>query len=852
MAGPGGGLAPPPGQAHAHPSQHARPQAYLGAPAPIGGVGSSLPDIDQPLADRYVALHLHNQGPGGGGGVLDPATLPRPTVDEARVADRPECYPPGMTAGEQCPARFMRLTVNAAPSSTSVLSKSGLPFGAVLQPLAPCRLPADVEVPVITFGGGGVVRCRRCRTYVNPFVQWLDAGRRWKCNLCFLANDVTQDYYAPLDDLGRRTDAAQRPELCSGAVEFVASADYMVRPPQPPVFVFLIDVSYHAVSTGMVATVARTVRAALDALPGDVRTQVSVICFDSAVHFFNLAPHLSQPQLITVADISDIFLPLPDDLLVNLQDSKLLVEALLDRLPAMFAATQNLDSALGPALKSAFQLMQHVGGKLHTFVTALPSVGEAKLRNREDARGAPAGGRPASAQPKSNAAGAVNGLLLAEEGFYKKLAVECSRQQVCVDVWLFGAAYCDCVTIGQLAKHTGGSVTHMPAFSAPRDGEALARELTHNLTREQGWEAVMRVRCSQGLKITAFHGHFFVRGTDLLALPNVDADKAFTIELGLETNQLTSTHVALQAALLYTTSSGERRIRVHTLSIPVVGAIVDLHRHADVEAVATLFAKLAAEAALQGRLDEARALLQAKTVECLQAFRSVCPQEARTSACVLLPERLRLLPLLTLGLLKSTAFKPDADLRSDERSAALMRCEFSPCHTLVAMAHPRLMPLLIELKPPLGQRLQAPGGGGLEGFAVLPPLLPLVAERTIANPQGAFLLEDGQRLLLWLGRATPPAFLQDVFGRPSLDGLDPLTLAIAPKEHSQAAATVHAILAALHAERPGSLAQLRVVRQGSPEELLVSRCMVEDRSAQMLSYEEFLIQCHRSVIAKIS
>jgi hypothetical protein len=41
----------------------------------------------------------------------------------------------------------------------------------------------------------------------------------------------------------------------------------------------------------------------------------------------------------------------------------------------------------------------------------------------------------------------------------------------------------------------------------------------HNLTRTTGWEAVMRIRCSKGLRISAFHGHFFIRSTDLLALP---------------------------------------------------------------------------------------------------------------------------------------------------------------------------------------------------------------------------------------------------------------------------------------------------------------------------------------------
>jgi len=98
------------------------------------------------------------------------------------------------------------------------------------------------------------------------------------------------------------------------------------------------------------------------------------------------------------------------------------------------------------------------------------------------------------------------------------------------------------------------------------------------------------------------------------------------------------------------------------------------------------------------------------------------------------------------------------DVRSDERSAALAELECAPVHVVVSSAHPRLMPLLIELRPPLGQP-------GPNGHPILPPLLPLVAERTLANAQGAFLLEDGRQLLLWIGRAAPPAFLLDVFAR---------------------------------------------------------------------------------------
>lgn len=42
-----------------------------------------------------------------------------------------------------------------------------------------------------------------------------------------------------------------RAELNHAVVEFVAPTEYMVRPPQPAVYIFLIDVSHSAVQSGM-------------------------------------------------------------------------------------------------------------------------------------------------------------------------------------------------------------------------------------------------------------------------------------------------------------------------------------------------------------------------------------------------------------------------------------------------------------------------------------------------------------------------------------------------------------------------------------------------------------------------
>lgn len=60
---------------------------------------------------------------------------------------------------------------------------------------------------------------------------------------------------------------------------------------------------------------------------------------------------------MVVSDLDDIFIPLPDDLLVNLSESREVVETFLDSLPSMFENNINVESAFGPALKAAFMVM---------------------------------------------------------------------------------------------------------------------------------------------------------------------------------------------------------------------------------------------------------------------------------------------------------------------------------------------------------------------------------------------------------------------------------------------------------------------------------------------------------------
>jgi protein transport protein SEC24 len=146
-----------------------------------------------------------------------------------------------------------------------------------------------------------------------------------------------------------------------------------------------------------------------------------------------------------------------------------------------------------------------------------------------------------------------------------------------------------------VSKYSGGEVKYYREFHLehfPEQADRFSYDFKRYLTRKIGFEAVMRIRCTRGLSIHTFHGNFFVRSTDLLALPNVNPDAGYGMQVSIEDSLTDTATVCFQAALLYTSSKGERRIRIHTYCLPVTANINEIINGADQEAIVCLVAKM--------------------------------------------------------------------------------------------------------------------------------------------------------------------------------------------------------------------------------------------------------------------
>uniref|UniRef100_A0A8C1VCX1 SEC24 homolog A, COPII coat complex component n=1 Tax=Cyprinus carpio TaxID=7962 RepID=A0A8C1VCX1_CYPCA len=671
-----------------------------------------------------------------------------------------------------------------------------------------------IQLPVVT--SSNIVRCRSCRTYINPFVTFVDA-RRWKCNLCHRVNDVPEEFmYNPVS----RSYGAphKRPEVQSATIEFIAPSEYMLRPPQPAVYLFVLDVSHNAVETGYLDVVCQTLLDSLDSLPGDARTKIGFITFDSNIHFYNMQEGLSQPQMLIVSDIDDVFVPTPDSLLVNLKECREVSECdLLASLPQMFGQTMETQSALGPALQAAFKLLSPTGGRMSVFQTQLPTLGIGALKPREEP----------SAKDVQHLSPATD--------FYKKLALDCSGHHVAVDLFLLSAQYSDLSSLGCISRYSAGSIYFYPSYHKqhnPPQTERLQKDLKRYLTRKIGFEAVMRIRCTKGLSIHTFHGNFFVRSTDLLSLANVNPDAGFAVQMNIEENLLDLQTVSFQAALLYTSSKGERRIRVHTLCLPVASSLSDIFAGADVQAITALLASMAVDRCVTASLSDARDALINAAIDSLASYRSsvlTVPQPG-----LLTPACLRLLPLYILALLKHKAFRTSGG-RLDERVFAMFQLKQQPLAFLLMMVHPGLYRV---------DQLTDEGALNINDRTIPQPIaLQLSVEKL--SRDAAFLMDCGTVMYLWVGRNCSPVFLTQVLGVETYAAV-PLNMIQLPELDTAHSSRLRAFVDWLRERRPFH-AVLHVIRDESPLKAEFMQNMIEDLSESALSYYEFLLHLQQQI-----
>ncbi len=92
----------------------------------------------------------------------------------------------------------MRCSLNVIPQTKDLLNKSRLPLGVLIHPFKDLEVKLCFMTHSFVFfaflkslsviQGTKIVRCDGCKSYINPFVTFLE-NTRWRCSICFRVND---------------------------------------------------------------------------------------------------------------------------------------------------------------------------------------------------------------------------------------------------------------------------------------------------------------------------------------------------------------------------------------------------------------------------------------------------------------------------------------------------------------------------------------------------------------------------------------------------------------------------------------------------------------------------------------
>jgi len=548
-----------------------------------------------------------------------------------------------------------------------------------------------------------------------------------------------------------------------------------------------------------------------------------------------------------MADINNPFCPLPKErLMVNLKDGKGKIEALLDKAAASFDTVANYRSPVvpsgscaGAALRSAIDLLSPMCGRVLWFFMDIPSAGYAALKSRNN--------RSLYNTEKEK----IMFLPDEKDKAYREMTELCVKERVGVDVFACTQGDVDLATIAPIAGLTGGEIYYYPVFNSADAGEKLHFDIFRNLTRKTVYDVSIKARCSIGLSIENYYGGFGETVNEPIQLSVMDADKTIAFTLKQTSNLSSGSQAYFQLAILYTTTRMERKVRILNYAFAVTDQVPQVYSSIDVDAVLGLEIRQTASLIHKMTLSNARNRLCQACINILTHYRKVV---SKTTASVqfILPESLKIYPLLLLGLLKTPACGFTDWFRLDAKVANLLQLmQGSFAYTLMKL-YPKMYSVskIIDPSQESGRMIANENEQAVSESVFKPSNIPCSIEKIV--PNDAYLIANSDFIYLYLPKDVSETVLTEIFDISLLSDIVPENGI--PTLKTEGNIRLRNVIEGLRKERAGAYQQVKILLHSSPQApLILKELLVEDsrNPKSEFSYLSFLAHLHKMVLNKL-
>ena len=465
---------------------------------------------------------------------------------------------------------YFRSTTAAFPTTREVETSAGVPLGVVINP------GQVVDTPLIDYSQvDRLARCFRCAAYLSPYSKIMGDGRSWQCPFCSQVNQI--------QDVRLDSSFAQKVELTAPVYDMVAPKSFVGPQRRCPCFMFLIDLSLEAVSSGFTLQCLNSIQNSLDAMNENVKVGLMTMGKRVTVYDFR------QERALVVNDVSDPCVP--GMCVAELKECKEKLKKVLEGLIAKSGEAESNGHCYGSALGVAEKALGGCGGVLIACCAAAPSVGPHTGVQQD---------------PNAPEAKKLQGAEDPVATYYRDLGFALNRAGISVHLFNIPTASrptSDIPKMGIPCGLTGGVVHFYKEF----DPLALHTDLFETMTANYLWDASLRLRCTTGVKSSAVFANCTLReGT--LYFPILGANCGITYELHIEQEIKTPT-ILFQCAILWRGIDMKRYIRVFTFEVPTTNQPQQIKELIDERAMATWYLKKAAFLALgQGAVEATSAV----------------------------------------------------------------------------------------------------------------------------------------------------------------------------------------------------------------------------------------------------
>lgn len=548
-----------------------------------------------------------------------------------------------------------------------------------------------------------------------------------------------------------------------------------------------------------------------------------------------------------MADINNPFSPLPKSkIMINLKNGKEQIEAILDKVASSFEPVGNYrgpmtatTSCAGAALHSAINLLKQDCGKILWFVMDIPSAGYGALKSRNN--------RSLYNTEKERV------MFMADEKIkaYQEMTELCIKERIGVDLFACTQGDIDLASIAPIVGMTGGEIYYYPVFNSAEAGEKLHFDIFRNMTRNMVYDVSIRARCSLGLNIESYFGGFGEVENGPIQLSVMDADKTVAFNLKQTSKLVPSSQAYLQLAILYTTPRMERKIRILNYAFAVTDQVSQVYSTIDMDAILGLEIRQSTSILYKTTVLNARNRLCQTCTNILAHYRKHV-SKTTASAQFILPESMKIYPLLLLGLLRTPAFGFTDSFRLDAKIANLYQLMQGSFSYLFMKVYPKMYSVskLIDPSQENGTMIVNEADQSVSNSVYKPSNVPCSIEKIA--PTDAYLIANSDFIYLYLPKDVSETILQEIFGVSLLSDVVPEEGI--PILETEGNTRVRNVIEGLRKERAGAYQQIKVLLQSSPSATSILKdLLVEDtrNPKTEFGYLNFLTHIHKMVLSKL-